>query len=614
MSRNSQISLETDLQQLLEAAERDCRQDQSSSAFRHALLRQMLIQWSVPCVRLWDQRADMSAVCCVVSGESLPPPPAEDISRAAPGVVDVVRVPSAATDAAPSVRMLTAASVTDSVRLVLEVVAEREEIPHPFLTGVCDILADIQRRILLAGVLQRERALEQSRDLVALLHADLNADRVANTLASDAVGLFGCARVAVCRRSGTGGWVVVAVTGVASPNDRAEDVRELARSVAIAEEPAVPFAGSSVPSPKPAVEGSSEAGPLVIPLTVRLDWPGCTWAAVIESADPVAVDRQVVGYVCRHAAVALRNCDSHRRSSPLARLLRAPRQIASARPLLTIAGVGIVAVWLLLLPTELQIECHGRLVPSAVTRVFTPDSGIISRVNIADGMDVTGGQELGKLRNDEVELELETVTGELAAAEARLAAIESMKGTTSVNRDATLVAEAAELGARVDSLRQQRAILSARHSHLTLIAPINGRIYTEITREQLEGRPVQRGQYLFDIADPHSAWQLKLDLPEADSRHVLAALAEAPALRISYTIETSPEVMLETTTDDISEAVCLSDQGQLVLRVVAPHLAPLAEDQRPGSGVVARLQCGQRLRGYVYFRRFIELLQRRQWL
>lgn len=619
MSLDSSTSAESGLQQLLELAEKDCRHDRSHRAFRDAVLRQVHSRLAARSMRLWDVRDATDPVCLVLAGPGDPVPNAEDLRAAAAGVVDVAVVDAG--DAEPRChRMLTASPVVDDVRLVLEVVVSVPPAERELLVAVSDVLADIHRRMLLGKLVARERQVFHSGDLISLLHADLDVDRIANTLASDVASVLGCDRVSVCRRVSGNRWTVIAATAVGRPDARSDAVRAICDAVREAESQRVDRAAASGGSPAGA--GSGDGGGTDVPLTGgttaivyllkttrnRGDDP---WAVVMETGRAEALDPELADWVCRHAAAALRNSERLEQSSLVSRLRRIPGRLASRRPLaislIVLAGLSVF----LASPTELTIEASGRVLPSERVRIFTPDDGIITAVTVTDGSPVTSGEPLCRLRNDDVELQLETVTGDLAAARARLAALEASRGTPNSDRGALRSGEEAELLAKVESLERQREILDERRRALVVESPLSGRVYGNVLSEYLRGRPVQRGQYLFDVADPESPWQLELEVSEADIRHVLAARRQSgEEPRVTYSIETSPSVRRETRLRDLSDAVEVNAAGELTTRATAGPGEAALTGERPGAGVLARIHCGRRSRVFVYFRSVIEFVQR----
>ena len=285
--------------------------------------------------------------------------------------------------------------------------------------------------------------------------------------------------------------------------------------------------------------------------------------------------------------------------------------------LFPVIAVCAVAASLFLVKQELRIEAYGELVPADRLFVFAPEDGTIESVNINDGAAVVPNTELCVLSNDNLQVQFEGLHGELSATTARLVAIEALKGRpSSTGQDGLLSAEQLELQERLASLRKQVAIMQQRLGTLTMKSRMNGRVYGDRLRELLTHRPVQRGQFLFEIADPHSLWQLELHVPELDIRHVLNASDQTkgrlPA--VSYALETSPEITRKAQLTSVASSTELQTDGKLSTLVVVDVGEEGFSSERPGTGVVAYIQCGQHRLGYVWFRKIIEFVQRNAWL
>jgi len=206
------------------------------------------------------------------------------------------------------------------------------------------------------------------------------------------------------------------------------------------------------------------------------------------------------------------------------------------------------------------------------------------------------------------------IDGEIASTQARLAALDALRSDRSLTQSGMFSVEQAELKVRLNSLEEQAVILNRRIARLAVNATMAGQIYGDRLQELLNGRPVQRGQYLFELADPTAGWQIDLRVPEVDVRHVIDRRAKLhDALPISFTVETDPEKKLFTSLSRLSAATEVDEYGRLsVLATAIPGKADIS-NPRPGAGIVGYIHCGRQPAGYVLFRRIIESFQRRWW-
>ncbi|MEZ6132769.1 MAG: hypothetical protein R3C59_29220 [Planctomycetaceae bacterium] len=597
------------LQSILDSAE--ARQTHGGSEdFLTALLQQTYHDLNLASAVLWQSRSDESALLFRIGAVN----PASD-ERIAVQAVHPGKVLTAASASSVSLsenRLLAASKLAGDLNLVLDVMTEQSVPDHELLLQLADVFADLQRRRMLdrqVAQADKERLLNA---LVVQLHTSLDSDVVANTVATDAALVLNCRRVSVVRRSGRH-WELVATTGISQPNARSDASRQICDWVRQAETAAA----------KPERSLSETTGepdfPTVRPLTKSGTWTNVRWSAVFEfdqlvserftDADRIGLDR-----VCHHAALALASCEIQESSTIRGQFGRTIRTLTRPRAgVLLILLSGLVAA-LVLLPMELRIEVYGKLVPTQRAFVFAPDDGVISAVDVDDGSVVSDGDTLCVLTNEDLEVQRESLDGELASANARLAAIDALRGSRtpgSDNNTALLSAEQAELTERVASLTRQTEILRQRIARLTVTSHQVGRVYGDRLQQLLFQRPVQRGQFLFEVANPAAGWELDLRIPEADVRHVLEAAGRSESeLPITYALETSPEMSRETRMKSIGLSTDTDQSGILSTRVSAILSDTEFENERPGAGVVAWIHCGQRSLGYVWFRKLIELIQR----
>lgn len=650
-----------ELQQILEAAEERLRISGASATFADLVLDETCRVWGIASAVFWDLAADNSPRLRGVAGviphavRVLSPDLTRDIQAVRPGFTRVLQFdsatsPSPDSDATSSGQIIVAASdVAGGMRLVAGFDCSNGALDEALVCDVTEVLADLRRRSLTQELLSGHLLDQQMNHLIALLHADLDEQRVVNTLASDAAELLHCRRVSVARCTTRPIWSLVAATAVATPDPRSDASRRLCRLIRetevaatsrdqkpaeprITAPPRSPAANPQHPSspsltaalPSDSCDNDSEfadSRAIIRPLSRSNTWNDAEWAVVFE---PISVaadqpDPQRLARICMHASLALANCRDRDHATISGQLRRLPRRLLQPRTLLLpgllLAGCAVLTFW----KTDLRIAAAGTLVPSQRFHVFAPESGVIHTIRVEDGSVVSEGDILFEMTNEDLQLQLEVIHGDLSSAQARLAAIESIRGDRSGGQSLSLSAEQAELNERIGSLQKQQEILSERISRLTVRAAAAGRIYGDRLREQLGGRPVQRGQYLFQLADPDSSWELELRIPETDVRYVLEQMQQSEAHPLmTFTLETSPEKQLRTELVRLSEATEVDDRGQLSTRATAPFPPSAASDseseqRRPGSGVIAQIHCGRRAAGFVFFRKVIEFVQRLVW-
>lgn len=499
-------------------------------------------------------------------------------------------------------RLLSAALLTGQFRITLDITESAAAVDSETVSSLTEIYADVQRRRILERHLEDNTANRGIETLIIQLHSCENEAEVANILATDAASLLKMNRIAVCERIGRS-WRLVATTGVSLPNTRSDAAREICDRVRDAENATAP---------------DEETEAIVVPLHPTKEWDQARWAGVFETGNEAeAGTTSQLKKVCTHATLAFEQC---RRLHDESFANRTRRRIGGLlRPAFSSVAVVIVIAFILamtLISTDLTVEVYGELTPGERALVFAPEDGIVEDILVEDGTEVTAGQTLCVLVNEELSIQLASVEGELAASNARLAAIDALRGDRSSQTSmALLSAEQAELNAKREALSEQAKLLQRRLTSLKMESRIGGRIHGDRLQQSLFRRPLSRGQYLFEVANLDAGWELDLQIPEADVRYVLQALASGDQPpKVRYAVETSPETFHETTLGKLASSVNVNEQGLLTTLAQAQVKHSEHLNERPGAGVVAFIHCGQRSIGFVWFRKTIEFIQRKTGL
>lgn len=626
MHQSSQYKALHDTSSLLTAAVSRQKRSGNRTGLAICLLEEVELHLSTRFIHAWEKDVSSKPRLLWNLGQSPADPAVPE--QAIAGIVKQYPAASASFGSDPESRYLTSCNIGEGVDLVLEFAVQDKVFDQSQALELAEILADLYRRESIALMRKNAKRVHHLHQIVALLHLDLDSVRVASCLASDAAEFFGCSRISVARRHSASSWELVAATAVSFPDPRADATRRLCGLIeeACKSQNADGSVSSSIASstspPQTERIGAVSDVPAngssfrVRPLSVSGHWHDADWCAVFEwpQGHSDSGEDDSFSTVCSHASLAFRNCREHSNSGMLSTLKRLPRLLRSRRLLIAVAVTFAVTACLFFLQIDLQIEVAGKLVPTERVFVFSPEDGVITDIFVEDGSIVSKGDVLCNLRNEDLQIQQESVQGELASTLARLAALDALRGDRSLPQSGMLSVEQAELKERVTSLENQAHIIDHRLERLTVKATMAGQIYGDRLHELLNGRPVQRGQYLFEHANPESGWQLDMRIPEVDVRHVIDAQdkSEKP-LVISFAVETAPDKKLTTSLAKLAASTEVDDYGRLsVLATAIPEQAEIL-NPRPGAGVVAQIHCDRRSAGFVLFRRIIESIQRRWW-
>lgn len=467
--------------------------------------------------------------------------------------------------------------IADGVRLAVAAVHSPQQPADEDVIQIAEVVADIRRRELLQKLLESNRNHTRMLNFVMKLHEANEIEELQQIFVTDGAAISGFDRISLASRQSSGGWDLVACTGTDTLSSRSEEVQKLRSMVMQAE------AGNATNND-------------VLPLSTDGSWSTANYAAIFETnSTGLQGDRTVPTILATQMAMALAFISdrSHQRLRKR-RNRRFSTKTGIALALLT--GLGLIAI---LFQTEFKIRVYGQAVPAIRQKIFAPDSGIIQVLHVKHGQTVEKGTVLCEIHSDGLKVQHERTREQLVIAEARLAALQTLSqrgGGNSLQPNGALPpsVEQAELTQKIESLTAQVQLIEEQIASLQVIAPFRGEVYHERMQEELPGRPVQQGQYLFQIAAADGPWELQLHIPENEMRYVQAAHREHAELPLSFALETAPETELLTTIIEIGETAELDLYGTLSTQAVANIDKDSVPQMRMGAGVLGKIHCGTR--------------------
>jgi hypothetical protein len=531
-----------------------------------------------------------------------------------------------------------------------------------FLEQLAGVAAGYLDRRQMVSLDQQQSALSQVERFSRAVHESLDPIATAFVLANEARRIIGCDRVSVLvKRRRT--LRLEAVSGQESVERRASAVQaieSLVRVVARAGEPlwhpdpsrelppqieeelehyideshatALAILPMEKPRPTPVVKpggvdavavAKAEAAPRTVPEPIA--------ALVAEWFSSSTFDgskRARVDLVAEHGKVAIANALSHTSLPlyPLINLAGKSRVLTTARNLprtvlATLAALATV-VALVFVPAELRLEGKGTLEPVHRRDVFAGIDGVVEEVadGIEHGMQVKDGQLLVTLRNTDVEVAIADLLGRKASSQEQLASVERslLKNTTiSPDERTRLEGQKEQFEQEVRSFDNQLALYRDKKRSLQVKSPIEGVVVTWQVRDRLLLRPVEKGQVLLSVADKTGPWELEVHMPDDRLGHVNRAAAEAAQagreLRVDYVLATDPGTRHTGAVKEIHEqAEVHGEEGNTVLvRVTIDPSRHEKEELGAGASVTARIFCGKRSLGYVWFHDVLSFIQTR---
>ncbi len=152
-------------------------------------------------------------------------------------------------------------------------------------------------------------------------------------------------------------------------------------------------------------------------------------------------------------------------------------------------------------------------------------------------------------------------------------------------------------------------------SELEVRSPIKGRVVSWDVEKTLHSRPIVTGQVLLEVADLNETLVLEVELPEKREGHLDQyikdqELGSEDQLQVSYILATDPDVPLDAklALDSVSmRADADEEHGAIIKMRAIPSQDTLRELQpRPGAKVIAKIYCGRRSSGFVFFHEIYE--------
>ncbi len=531
-----------------------------------------------------------------------------------------------------------------------------------FLKQICELAGEYIKTRRLRHFTHKQTLWEQLEAFTGLVHQALDSRETAYTIANEGRRLIGCDRVTVALRKGTK-YHISAISGQDTFDKRSNLVRLLRNVVtAVARTGEDLWFDGDTENLAPQVEkvvnayvDESHTKQLaVLPLReadLEEDKPGerkqkkrenMLGAIVIEQL----VDQQQaegmmqrIDVVRRHSSTSLTNAQEFEGLFllPLWRMLGKTQVLVTARNLpktilATLAIAGAIAA-MCLVPYDFTVVADGKLQPEVRQDVFASIDGKVMKVPVDTGDLVAEGQLLVKqdsldLESQMIQLrgELNKVTEDIISTQSQLQLLEyGADDERETVEQEQLHGKLSQLEKTYESLRKQKLLLDEKEGSLQVLSPIGGKVVTWDVQKLLEGRKVATGQRLMKIADTSSPWELEIFVPEAKMGHIVQHLQKLQEqdpqakLDVEFVLatHTGEPITGQVERIDTSAEVHGEDGNTVRMRVSFPQeaLRELVENPatelKVGADVKAKVLCGKRAIGYVWFSDLFEFVQSR---
>jgi hypothetical protein len=162
-------------------------------------------------------------------------------------------------------------------------------------------------------------------------------------------------------------------------------------------------------------------------------------------------------------------------------------------------------------------------------------------------------------------------------------------------------------------LDEQIRLHEKRQRQLSVFSTIDGKVTTMDVDRLLLNRPVKRGDKLLTVANLEGDWDLEVQMPEDRLGHITAAQKEfGEKLDVEFILATDPGTSYWGKIKEIQKrAEVRGEEGNTVLVKVKINKQDIEHLLRPGATVIAKVHCGTRSVGYVWFHDLWEFMQTR---
>jgi len=522
-----------------------------------------------------------------------------------------------------------------------------------FLGDISDLASQYLKNRQMRQMMSQQKLWNQLEGFTHAIHASLDLQETAYSVANEGKRLIGCDRLSVALKI-AGRTMIEAVSGQEVVEQRSNLVRELTKlckRVLKSGEDLV-YTGDTEgfpPDIRDALEiYVDESGSKALVITI-LHKPeneekkepgkqadkvpfGCLVAEQIGDELAVTDVHARSEVVSRHASTALHNAQEHHRIflKPILKALGAPWRMFRGRTLAKIAGVlGAVLTLILVMafvPWELTIEGQGSLMPEERRNTYAPLPSRVAQVHVEHGDVVEAGEPLVTLVSEELLKQKEQLEGDRETYYAEYARLNrQINQTYDPDERQVLRGQRDEALIRFESAEEQLALIEEQLQQLEITAPHDGQVVTWEVKKNLLGRPVTVGDELVSVASLRGDWVLEVNVPDDDMAPILEAQErleeriaadEVPPetpLEAYFVLATDPEHRYPGYVRRIA-AKAETVEGEHVVKVtlgfsdeVRGQIAERAkkyegEGLRAGAEVRARIKCGEARLAYVLFR------------
>lgn len=482
-------------------------------------------------------------------------------------------------------------------------------------------------------------------DFVSEVHRSIDFKESAYAIANETRRLLNCDRVSFARFNGSS-CKVIAVSSQDRFDNRANVIRKLGNLATASVRANIPLwitgeteglAPEIVKRVNDYLDESHCRTLAVIPLIdeprteTRLEFdprkrarPRKLGALIIEYFDADVAEHQVADHLAlvrTHSQIAAGNSLQHSQIF-LRPLWKRMGDVSSflfrdhyAKTMTALAALALLTLLLIFYPAELKMRVSGVMQPQTRRNIFAQTEGIVDQIHVDQGDEVVAGSTLIELENPDLEIRLAETRGQLAVTNQKLKELRSQASRSGRREEEDSISvwgQINQLEQQQENLRERIGLMEKKQSMQTLASPIDGVVVTWDARNRLTDLPVSANQYVLSVADLDGEWQAELRIPQNQVGYVVAAMKKnGEPLNVEFRVATDPNVLIEGKLVRLADRTDPGESGVPEFRAVVHGDLSKLKDLRPGAGLTAKIHCGEKPLGFVWFYQIIDFLRTR---
>ncbi len=263
---------------------------------------------------------------------------------------------------------------------------------------------------------------------------------------------------------------------------------------------------------------------------------------------------------------------------------------------------GLIALALVcaaaLIPIPQQVSANATLVPVQRQMYYAPRQAIVEQVLVEPESEIAQGQVLVKLFDRDLQNEIERLTGQQIANEARRSQLrgELLRGNqlTAAQRDQK-ESELDQLQIDNTSVNEQLQLLNRQLGELTIRAREGGKLASWDIRNRLLNRPVAVGDLLLSTFLPEGQWQLQVSIPENRLGLIQQSMerSESGQLPIRFAFSGKPDQVLEARLIEMGTQMTRVAGGSNVMLAKAAIESQTLTVKKEGALARVTIECGR---------------------